>query len=232
MHASSSRSGALDLGCPPLAGILLATGVVLAAALLQAVPAFSDLLQWSRGASLGLSWITAHLCHWSWNHLVWDVVVFAILSLLALRLFPSRYAWCLGIAAIAIILEIQWNQHELAAYRGLSGIDCALFALIVAALCRHEHNPTGKFLALTATLAFLAKFLYELTTGWTLFVDDAQSTAPFVPAVSAHLVGFTTGMIVGLWKQLPHAVVGVKSRALRDDQRVLRFADTTDPRIG
>jgi hypothetical protein len=227
MHSPSHQDTGKK-GCPPLAGILLAASVVLAATLLQSIAGLPDLLQWTRGAGPGLSWITAHLCHWSWNHLAWDVAVFAILSVLALRLAASRYAICLIISSALIVLEVQCCQHSLIAYRGLSGIDCALVGLIVAALWRMKSSASSKFLAFTATLGFVAKSLYELTTDSTIFVDHSQTSAQFVPVVSAHLVGFTTGLIVGLWKRFMIPVVGAKAFA---DLRVCSVREPQNPPI-
>ncbi len=191
--------------CPPLAGMLLAGGIMLAAILVQCSSGLPEALQWQRSAGSGVRWLTSHLCHWSWNHLVWDVFAFGFLSLLSLGVAPSRYLSCLLAAAMMIPLEILINQPMLDSYRGLSGIDCALFGLVVAALWRQPSGDrrgiSAKILAVLGGGGFLAKTLYELTTGGTLFVEAGPE--PFVPVISAHLVGFFTGLGVGLTKQLP-----------------------------
>ncbi len=190
----------VNKGCPPMAGILLAFGVGLVAVVVQSVAGLSETLQWQRSAGAGLSWLSSHLCHWSWNHLAWDVFAFGVLSVLCLRLMPSRYAWCMLAAAVLIPLEVQLNQPLLDSYRGLSGVDCALLGLVVAALWRQSSaNPkhsAAQALALLGGCSFLAKTLYELTTGGTVFVEAGQE--PFVPVISAHLVGFFSGLVVGL----------------------------------
>ena len=201
MHTQEHRR-AMNKGCPPMAGILLACGVVVAAVVVQSVAGLAEAMQWQRSAGAGLSWLTSHLSHWSWNHLAWDLFAFGLLSLLCLRLMPSRYACCLLAAAVLIPLEIQINQPLLQSYRGLSGIDCALFGLVVAALWRQssgDHKSgEAQALAVLGGFGFLAKTLYELTTGGMVFVEAAQQT--FVPVISAHLVGFLSGMVVGLSK--------------------------------
>ena len=190
----------VNKGCPPMAGILLAFGVGLVAVVVQSVAGLSETLQWQRSAGAGLSWLTSHLCHWSWNHLAWDVFAFGILSVLCLRLMPSRYAWCMLAAAVLIPLEVRLNQPLLDSYRGLSGIDCALLGLVVAALwCQPSGDRkwgAAQALAVLGGCSFLAKTLYELTTSGTLFVEAGQE--PFVPVISAHLVGFFSGLVVGL----------------------------------
>lgn len=204
MHTQEHRC-AMNKGCSPVAGILLACGVVLAAVVVQSVAGLAEALQWQRSAGAGLSWLTSHLSHWSWNHLAWDVFAFGLLSLLCLRLMPSRYAVCLLVAAMLIPLEIQNNQPLLESYRGLSGIDCALLGLVVAALWRQSSGDhkwgAAQGLAVLGGCSFLAKTLYELITGGTLFVEAQQQ--PFVPVISAHLVGFLSGMVVGLSKPAP-----------------------------
>ncbi len=191
--------------CPPLAGMLLAGGIMLLTLLVQCSAGLAEALQWQRNAGSGVRWLTSHLCHWSWNHLAWDVFAFGLLSLLSLRVAPSRYVFSLLAAAMLIPLEIRINQPILDSYRGLSGIDCALFGLVAAGLWR---QPSGdrkgvstRTMALLGGCGFLAKTLYELTTGGTLFVEAGPE--PFVPVISAHLVGFLCGLGVGLTKQIP-----------------------------
>jgi hypothetical protein len=198
-------------GCPPLAGILLALGIALAAPAIQSCAGLPDVLQWQRGAAPGFSSLTGHLTHWSWNHLRWDLGAFAILSWLSLRLTPLRYAPCLLAAAVLIPLEVRLFQAALDCYRGLSGLDCALFGLVIAALW---HQPSGgrgwsaaHGLALLGGCIFLAKTGFELVTGGTLFVE-AGAAAGFVPVVSAHLTGFLCGLATGLFRRKSSGLAG------------------------
>ncbi len=183
-----------------MAGILLASVVGLVAVMVQSVAGLAETLQWQRSTGAGLSWLTSHLCHWSWNHLAWDVFAFGVLSVLCLRLMPSRYAWCMLAAAALIPLEVRLNQPLLDYYRGLSGIDCALLGLVVAALWRQTSTDlkwgAAQALAMLGGCSFLAKTWYELATGGTVFVEAGQEQ--FVPVISAHLVGFLTGVVMGL----------------------------------
>ena len=190
--------------CPPLAGMLLTGGIMMAAVLIQCSTGLAEALQWQRNAGTGVRWLTSHLCHWSWNHLAWDLFAFGLLSLLSLRVAPSRYLPCLLAAAMLIPLEIRINQPMLDSYRGLSGIDGALFGLVATALWRQP--PTNRRRGATRVLAglggcgFLAKTLYELTTGGTLFVEAGPE--PFVPVISAHLIGFLCGVGAGVIKPI------------------------------
>lgn len=181
-------------------GLPLALGIALAALAVQGCAGLAEALQWQRGAGSALTWLTGHLTHWSWNHLVWDLLAFALLSGLSLRLAASRYAPCLLLASALIPLEILWCHPGLECYRGLSGLDCALFGLVIAALWRrpsgHGRWSSAQSLALLGGVAFMAKTCYELATGGTLFVEPGA--AAFVPVISAHLTGFVSGCAVGL----------------------------------
>ncbi|WP_395748533.1 rhomboid family intramembrane serine protease [Prosthecobacter sp.] len=199
MHAARQAD---QTGCPPLAGILLALGIVLVALTMQALPSLADHFQWQRGRENGVTMLTSHLCHWSWNHIVWDLLAFVVLSLLSLRLMPSRYGICMLVAAVLITLEVKMNQPLLTAYRGLSGVDTALLGLVIAALWwQPSSDRTGmspRLLALLGGCGFIAKTLYEMITGGNVFVEVGQD--PFVPVVSSHLVGFISGLAVGSFR--------------------------------
>ena len=219
-----------NLQCPKAgclhAGILLAFGLMFAALGIQSMAGLSEALQWHRSQFEGLTWFTSHLCHWSWEHLLWDVAAFALLSFLSLRIQPSRYAPTLLIAALLIPLEIQFFQLHLNSYRGLSGLDCALFGLVIAALWRHEpgqeKNRPARGLALTATIGFLAKSIYEQSTGSTIFV--ASNEALFVPVPSAHLIGFVTGVTTGIIEPKP-LIRSISSALARNRTWICGFGD-------
>jgi len=69
------------------------------------VPGVPALLQLDRAAlGAGELWriLTCHWAHWSLDHLVWDVLAFGVLGLLAIRHCPRRTLALLGISAVAI----------------------------------------------------------------------------------------------------------------------------------
>jgi len=171
------------------------------------------LLLWSPGISSQLAWdrraladgelwrlITGHLVHFSWNHLGWDLLVFAVLGGIW-ECSGHRYDLVASslVAACAISLVVLVLHPDMSSYRGLSGVDsCLVMALVTQSLQRARH--AGKYwlcAALLATLlAGLAKVGYELATGGTVFVDAAE--AGFVPVPVAHLVGGAVGLVWGL----------------------------------
>ncbi len=175
------------------ASVATAAGVALLAIFFQLIPSLGEIFQWQRGGSL-LTYLTGHLTHWSWNHLIWDLAAFATLSFAAIRLIPQRFLLCLLVAGIVIPLEIALNQPQFETYRGLSGIDSALLGLTIAGLWKLRQ--TSRFIAAIALIAFVSKTIYELTTGDTIFVEQAQQA--FIPATSAHISGFLAGLASGL----------------------------------
>ena len=179
----------------------------------QFAPGVAGACEWRRRSS-AITWMTSHICHWSWNHFLWDIGAFAVLSVLVLRLRPSRYGLCLALAAFAIPLEILWNQPLINCYRGLSGLVSALMGLAVASLWQcaatgHSNRP-HRPLATLGAIGFVAKVLWESCTGTTLFVRAGMTEV--VPVFSAHMVGFATGLVTGLWPQrriLRHSPPGI-----------------------
>jgi hypothetical protein len=113
---------------------------------------------------------------------------------------PGVFQRTLLIAAALIPCEIHINQPRLHSYRGLSGMDCALGGLLIAALwgssSEERNRLASRCLAALATCAFAIKTIHELMTGDTMFV--AAGPDQFLPVPSAHLVGFLSGLITGL----------------------------------
>lgn len=137
---------------------------------------------------------TGHLTHFGFEHLKWDVIAFlAFGSLVELR---SRRAWwiCLGLGALVISAGVGVFQPQFTTYRGLSGIDSALFAFVVADLMRDGWTTRDRptlIIAVLALAGFLAKSGYELVTGLTVFVPPSTV---FEPVPLAHLLGAAIGI--------------------------------------
>jgi rhomboid family GlyGly-CTERM serine protease len=176
--------------------------VILAAALsavLFAVPGAAEALQYDRrqaGAG-GEFWrlLTCHWTHWSLDHLLWNTATFAVLGLCCAARKGSASLSCLGISAVAIPLALHLGCPQLATYRGLSGLDSALFVLLALHLLDEGRRERDGVRALTACAAlglYLAKTAFEYWSGAALFVSDAGGMAP-VPL--AHAVGAAAGVI-------------------------------------
>lgn len=173
-------------------------------ALLLGLPALAPLL-WPGAArwleydreriAAGEAWrvVTCHWAHWTGDHLLWDLLVFVLLAALSWRLGRARTAAALAASALLIPLALWTLAPDLGRYRGLSGLDSALFVFLAVALIRRERSAgrTGAVALLAALLlGFAAKVAFEAATGSALFVDDS---AAFVPVPLAHLVGGVCG---------------------------------------
>jgi rhomboid family GlyGly-CTERM serine protease len=142
--------------------------------------------------------VTCHLTHWNLDHLFWDTFALAVLGVMCERRTRAGWLTSLGIASVAIPLAIFFLQPEMETYRGLSGVDTALFSML-AIVTLHESWYDRDWKWLTVVCAFLAgfagKIAFELTTGGTVFVDSAAGD--FTPAPLAHLFGILVGGLVG-----------------------------------
>jgi len=205
-------------------GATLLLGAV--AVVLFAWPGASEAVQLDRaGVGDGQWWraITGHWTHWNAEHLFWDVLVFTILAGAAER--ASR-AWMLTVvaaSAVTITFAVLLFAPEIVTYRGLSGIDSALFVALairwLAARLR-DRERVGAVVMAGALVAFVGKTLYETTTGTTLFVDT--SSGEMIPVALAHLGGALVGVLTGL-----AAAAGDSDRDFRCDES----AGTFDPDV-
>ena len=135
------------------------------------------------GASAALSgWWTGHLSHWSTGHLLWDLVVFVLLG----AVVEARHGRATLAAVIAAGVALGGlvghllHHPDLATYRGLSAVDTALFAFVLA------RSP---WLALLT-----AKLAVETWLGRPLFAADMGPGVTL--AVGAHLGGALAGLTV------------------------------------
>lgn len=139
---------------------------------------------------------TCHLLHWSSNHLLWDLAMFTTLGAIAETNMPRRYRWTLVVSALLIPAGVVLHHPEMETYRGLSGIDTALFGLIVADLLGRrliERNWKSAFWFSLLLFGLLAKMLAETLAGTNIFVSDTS----FVPLPVAHLIGAVIGLVIG-----------------------------------
>ena len=148
--------------------------------------------------------ITCHWVHLSDDHLFWSAATFLVLGSLCEIMDPKRYYAALGISAVFIPVVIRWGMPDLMIYGGLSGLDCALYALLMALFIKREiRSRSWIWVAVFSLLlgGLVAKIIYETVTGLTIFVGNAHTN--MVPVPLAHLVGGSVGFFVG--------ILGIKS---------------------
>lgn len=185
--------------CLPGISLLLGGLVVC----LSFLPAVASHLQYDPSAIAdGQLWriVTCHFTHWSLDHLIWDAMAFVILAALCETADRRLFLGCLTVSAVLIPLFIGPLMPEVDAYRGLSGIDSALFVLAATTILR-ENVTTRRWWWVAAAgivlCGFAAKIGFEYVTGQTLFVDSAA--ADMVPIPLAHVVGGFVGAAMGGW---------------------------------
>jgi rhomboid family GlyGly-CTERM serine protease len=185
----------------PCASLLLCA----AAAFVFFLPSVAARLEYERGAiAAGEIWrlLSGHWSHYSLDHFFWDVMAFGFLGIACERRSCSRFLTCVIASAFAISLSVWFCLPGMAAYRGLSGVDSALFALLFVWLCR-DAVRSGKreqvAIAAACFAGFLFKISFELVTGNNLFAKSLGSGTVGVPL--AHIVGASVGFLVGLGKQ-------------------------------
>lgn len=193
------------LGAPSSSGS--SPGSALAAAVLLSLPALAafwspvltQTLEYRRDAiAEGELWrlLTCHWTHWSADHLVWDLGMFTLLAALCWQASRRRVLVALAAAAVTIPLVVWALLPDMSHYRGLSGIDSALYVLLALIELRAARVQGGRAGVVAFGLllaAFGAKVTFELLTGRSVFVDSTASS--FVPVPLAHLVGCLCGVV-------------------------------------
>jgi len=175
--------------------------MTLFALFIAVIPDLQPVLQFDSVAiASGEVWrfVTGHLTHWNADHLFWDLAVFAVLGFNCERRDCRAFVGCVGGSIVLISMYQLFLQADLQTYRGLSGIDSGLFALLAVFLIRDSIQTGDKTmitLILTALLAFGAKNGWEFTTGATVFVKSAGA---FIPVPMAHFLGAVAGFAAGL----------------------------------
>lgn len=200
MIGASRSEAAGRCGAPPhLAAATLATTVLsIPAVLLFLLPRAAGWFEYDRDAVVaGQLWriIGCHWTHWSLDHLAWDLLAFVALVFIASCESPRRSLAVLTLSTVAIPLAVWIALPEMMLYRGLSGVDSALFMLVALVRLRDALAARRGGVALAVALliaGFLGKIVFEIVTQATVFADSSG----FVPVPLAHLVGAACAVIV------------------------------------
>ena len=172
--------------------------IVVLSAVAQCSGALTDLWQYSTGEGSTLTGIvsqafTCHLTHWSGSQFFWDVIAFAVLGYLCEQAGRLRYAGCLLLSMIAVTCSVMWVHPDLASYRGLSGIDSALFAMLACLITERGWRSRDRMWTIAGAAAwalFVGKVVYELVSHGTMFVE---ATGSFTPLPVTHVAGAIAG---------------------------------------
>lgn len=176
----------------PIITLLLAALAMAA----HAIPGVTEWLQFDRAAVArgeAWRWFTAHLTHFDLNHLAWDVGALLALGWTCEGHSRGRFVAAVILPAVAITPAVWIWQPQFTVYRGLSGIDSALFALLATSLLKRPWR-FEKFTGAAALLSIAVKCIVELTTHTTLFADGEG----YAPVPLAHAIGLLAGIVAAL----------------------------------
>lgn len=180
---------------------LITVGCLLMPALLIAMfPQLATFLQYDRIAITHGAWwqlFTQHFCHWSADHLFYDVIALVVLCIWASQYRMKQLWFVVLTSSLSISVGLYIFQPNLLYARGLSGIDCALMGMVMVHVydrAKKEHDTTWLILVVISLLGFLAKTVYELMIKRTLFMDSQLAGIIALPL--AHLIGCITGILI------------------------------------
>lgn len=128
-----------------------------------------------------------------------DYSYFGLLSGVIERRSRIRLVVTIGAAALAVSAAVWWGQPHLTFYRGLSGIDSALFGCLAELLLCGRSRP-GLFTGAVALAGFGVKCWAEMRSGVPIFAEaGSYETVPL-----AHLTGLIVGVTVACAPLSPH----------------------------
>ena len=177
-------------------------GLAIAALLVFLIPQAESAMDFQTGGPLFGQWFqlfSCHLAHWSADHLIWDLVMFVTMGAICEKQNRKVYLGVLVASAILIPVGVSFMATGIDSYRGLSGIDTALFGMAMWHLVGNAKADRNWWAFGIFSLLFVgmfAKIGYEYLSGGTLFAAADNFTA--VP--SAHLVGAVIGCAAGLFE--------------------------------
>ncbi|UCC29517.1 MAG: rhombosortase [Phycisphaerales bacterium] len=161
-------------------------------------PRLTNLLQYDRAAVLdGEFWrvFTCQWTHWNFSHVVWDALMLLILGALCEQVRRKSFLACVVVSAVLIPIAGAVALPQMHYYRGLSGLDSALFVLLAVQLIRMNRSR-DRVIATAAAAglgAFALKTAYECITGSIIFV---RPESVFTPVPLAHIVGGAIGLVI------------------------------------
>ncbi len=162
----------------PIVGALLAATI-----LLTFFSALRESLKLHPDAPHIWQFFSCHLVHCTFASLFYAALSLAVLSILLSR---RELFMTLLLSAPIVSIAVLAAHPELSSYCGLSGVNCALFAVFALKLYRER-----KSLGISAFIVIVAKTLLEIHADRTFF-----ATSGFIPVHVAHLAGIAAGTIV------------------------------------
>lgn len=162
------------------------------------IPDCNELLEYNRNLiEAGEFWrlITGHITHFSFDHLFWDSIMFAVVGSLCLKRNIRLTLTLLATSILTISCYLWFYIPSMTHYRGLSGVDCGLMVLYAGMLFTEGYETQNNILQWGSSIIILGmagKLAYEITSGATLFVSGTGARC----IVEAHCIGAATALKV------------------------------------
>lgn len=191
-----------------------------AAFIIHYIPPLRPQLLYTRTALNGWDFWRIISCHWvhlNTDHLLWSALTFLVLGSFCETMNRKIFMLSIGISAVLIPIGIRFTMPDLKIYGGLSGLDCSLYALLGVTFIKREWRVRNWIWIVIYTILLcllLAKIIYELISGLTIFVDNTQTN--IVPVPLSHLIGGLVGLAAG-------TSISVANRNLKKSPAELRL---------
>lgn len=184
---------------------------MMAASIAQYHPVIVGALEFNRNAIGAGQWwrlVTGHLVHYGWPHMAADMSVFVALCWIAGR----RGTGVLRMTAVAIPVigaAIYFCSPATITYRGMSGVDAALFGWVLVTMATERGGWRSVAYVGMLVLA-VGRFAFETATGQSLLPTSLPEDIAVVG--SAHLAGLAVGCAMAI---LDRYRAGPRSTSLR-----------------
>ena len=163
------------------------------------IPTANEILEYNRNLILinhqYYRIITGHFVHFSVEHLFWDVSMYIVLGTICCHKNWKLFVQASIISTVTISVELLLIETQFTHYRGLSGIDTALYSIIILDSIYKNFQDKyylQSFSSFTLGGLLISKITYEFISNKAIF---ANSTS-FVPLPSAHFIGLLIGIIL------------------------------------
>jgi rhomboid family GlyGly-CTERM serine protease len=143
--------------------------------------------------------VTGHFSHFNRAHLLGDALAFAFWAGCVEQVGRAFLASTLLVTTIGASLVFVVFCPEVAEYRGLSAIDCALVAqlIVLGAMDRRRAGDLARTsLFAVAGVVFLGKTLFEFRTGHAILAPNLGDSVSLLPAAHAAGIGFGLGCLL------------------------------------
>jgi len=137
---------------------------------------------------------TAHVVHFGWKHLVWNLAVLVPAGGWVERLAPGRTRILFLTAAPAIALALLLGEPRLRIFCGLSGLAVAGLVLLACTQLARAPRARDRWFWWSLVLLVAAKIGVEWIRQQALFVPFAEDDVRPLPF--AHLVGAVCAVVV------------------------------------